>query len=65
MEFPHREHISKVGWSAICDGELVYGDTLVFVVADLVKALLASWFQNLFPPYPLNGTRVWVIGVVL
>jgi hypothetical protein len=65
VEFSHRKHIAEVGWSTICNGELVDGDTLILMVANLINVFLAGWLQNLLSPDSLDGTRVWIIWVVL
>ena len=46
MEFSHRKQIAEVGWSTICNGELVNGDTLILMVSNLIKVFLAGAAAN-------------------
>ena len=65
MEFSNREHVAKVWRSAVGNGELVDGDTMILQIVDLVEAWFVGGFHYLFFPDTLNGFGIWVVRVVL
>ena len=61
MEFSNREHVAKVWRSAVGNGELVDGDTMILQIVDLVEAWFVGGFHYLFFPDTLNGFGIWVV----